>query len=223
MRARYASWLTLLATDSDYLRRALAPSYWALVPYYVGQFNDCSCSLATATMLVNALRGSIGLAPVERLVTQQALLAAVNSALWTAGVGADGGEGVTQRQMGPLLERSFAVYGVDGVAIETVPVLRPNEAAVAEFRAALRRIETSAADLLVVNFHVAPVVGHGDYGHFSPIGAYDEGRDRVLVLDVDRAWFEPYWTPVDRLVAGMATMSHIDGERRGYLRITRSL
>jgi hypothetical protein len=223
LSARYASWLTLLATDSDYLRRAPAPSYWALAPYYVGQFNDCSCSLATATMLVNALRSSVGLAPSERLVTQQALLAAVDSALWKAGVGTDGGEGITQRQMGPLLERSFAIYGVDGVAVETMPVLRLDEAALAEFRADLREIEASAANLLVVNFHVAPVVGHGDYGHFSPIGAYDEGRDRVLVLDVDRDWFEPYWTPVDRLVAGMATVSHIDGERRGYLRITRSL
>lgn len=222
MSARYASWLTLLADDSDYLRRAPAPSYWALSPHYIGQINDCSCSLATATMLVNALRGSAGLAPTEGLVTQQALLAAADSEIWTAGVGNDGGEGVTQRQMGPLLERSFAVYGLDSVAVETVPVPRPGEAALADFRAALRGIEASAANLLVVNFHVAPVVGHGDYGHFSPIGAYDEGRDRVLVLDVDRVWFEPYWTPVDRLVAGMATATGIDGEQRGYLRITRS-
>ncbi len=226
MTARYAPWLTLLSADSDYLRRAPAPGYWALSPYYVGQFNDCSCSLATATILVNAVRGSQNLGPQERLVTQDALLSAVDSEIWIAGCGADGGPGVTLGQMESLLQRSFAVYGLDGVSVEAVPVPEPSEAALARFRDALRAIERPAGHLaghlLAVNFHVGPVVGHGDYGHFSPVGAYDEARDRVLVLDVDRDWFEPYWTPTDRLLAGMATVSPIDGERRGYLRVTPS-
>ena len=36
----------------------------------------------------------------------------------------------------------------------------------------------------------------GPYQHISVIGAYDKQRARVLIMDVDRAWYVPYWAPV---------------------------
>jgi hypothetical protein len=69
---------------------------------------------------------------------------------------------------------------------------------------------------------MAAVIGEGDYGHFSPIGAFDPGRDRVLILDVYRVELEPYWVPLRRLFEGMATVSQTDGEARGYLTIRLS-
>ena len=40
---------------------------------------------------------------------------------------------------------------------------------------------------------MAAVIDRGDYGHFSPIRAYDTAHDRVLILDVYRVELGPYW------------------------------
>jgi hypothetical protein len=219
-QARYAPCLSLLAEDADYLRRASAPAYWALAPHYVGQFNETSCSVATATMLLNAARGSAGLAPGERLVEQQALLARMADPVWTAGCGGNEGHGVNLTQLRDLLARAGALYGLTG-RIEAEPVLAAEDAGDG-FRAALCTAELAPGRLLAVNFHAGGVYGHGDYGHFSPLGAYDAGRDRVLVLDVDRGSFEPFWAPVGVMLAGMATRSPIGDQPRGYLVVTLS-
>ena len=63
---------------------------------------------------------------------------------------------------------------------------------------------------------VESVIGRGDFGHFSLIGAYDAASDRVLILDVYRVELEPCWAPAERLLEGMATINCADGEPRGY-------
>ena len=53
-------------------------------------------------------------------------------------------------------------------------------------------------------------------GHFSPIAGYHSERDLVLVLDVARFKYPPYWVPLSSL---WAAMSHVDphtGLTRGY-------
>ena len=100
-----------------------------------------------------------------------------------------------------------------------VPLGQYSGEVLARFRAALRGGEAARGQFIIVNYYMATVIGRGDYGHFSPIGAYDEGRDRVLILDVYRVEFEPYWVPTERLFKGMATVSRADGEPRGYLTI----
>jgi len=66
---------------------------------------------------------------------------------------------------------------------------------------------------------MAAVIGRGDCGHFSPLGAYDAARDRVLILDVYRVELEPYWVPAVRLFEGMATINRAGGDPRGYLTV----
>ena len=55
----YAPWVTLLRDDSAYLRAAPASAFWALMPHYVGQYTESACSLATAVMVANAVRGRL--------------------------------------------------------------------------------------------------------------------------------------------------------------------
>lgn len=216
---KYAPWLTLLRDDPAHIRERPAPSYWALAPYHVGQVTDTCCSLATAVMLINAARGSAHLRHGDKLVTQEDLLAAVNDADWRFGCTDSRGHGASLREMVPIMERAYALYGIGGARVEMMQVTDAGAAA-RGFRESLAGIERSAATQLALNFDGAPVYGAADYGHFSPAAAYDEGRDRLLVLDVDRGWFEPYWVPVEVMLNAMATTSRKDGTPRGYLKVT---
>ena len=155
----------------------------------------------------------------DKLATQQDLLAAVNDAGWTFHCTDAQGHGASLREMAPIMEQAYAHYGVAGVAVEMVQVSDAGEAAVG-FRQALAAMEASAATQVALNFDGAPVYGQADYGHFSPAASYDAARDRLLVLDVDRGWYEPYWVPVDIMLTALATLSRKDGSPRGYLKVT---
>lgn len=54
-------------------------------------------------------------------------------------------------------------------------------------------------------------------GHFSPIGAFDESSDSVLVLDVARFKYSPHWLPLGALVKAMRAPDSVTGLPRGWL------
>ncbi|MGH6932623.1 MAG: phytochelatin synthase family protein [Dongiaceae bacterium] len=216
---KYGPDITLLRDDAEHLRRHPAPAYWALMPHYVRQITENACSLASATMVVNAARQRIARAAGVRHLSQQDMLAAVADPAWHAGVIPEDGRGATVRELGGLLGRTLAAYGFGAAEITTVELVEGGDGALGRFRAALRAMEDGPGRFIVANFHMAAVMGAGDYGHFSPLGAYDAIRDRALVLDVYRQDFEPYWVPVERLFAAMATAQASTGDPRGYLTV----
>lgn len=83
----------------------------------------------------------------------------------------------------------------------------------------LRANEASARDWLLLNFAASHYVGVGDYGHIAPVAAYDEALRRVLVLDPDREWYEPYWISDEVALAGMATLDADSGQPRGHVHV----
>lgn len=208
-----------LSRDRSYLNRLPPSDFWALNPYYVGQRDDVSCSLATLTMLVNAARhGSEHQAP-EPVATQGLLFDRVNSATWHRGLAANG-DGVTLDQLGELTHQSYRAFGL-AARVEVTHVARSSRQALATFRAKLQASEAnSRRDFIVLNFLARTYVGSGDYGHFAPVAAYDARRRRVLVLDPDREYYEPYWIPDTVALAGMATPDSVTAEPRGYLHVT---
>ncbi len=219
MNGKYAPWVSLLREDSGYLRTAPAPAYWALAPYYVGQITETACSLASAVMVVNAGRANMARSVGTRLITQPALLDAVGSDLWRAGVENDAGRGVGLLQLRGLLLASLRTHDIASAEVEAFPLAQHTDEAIARFRAALRACEAAPGRFVIANYYMAAVIGRGDYGHFSPIGGYDAARDRLLILDVYRVELEPYWVPAERLFEGMATINRADGEPRGYLTV----
>lgn len=219
VNGKYAPWVSLLREDSDYLRMAPAPAYWALAPYYVGQITETACSLASAVMVVNAGRADRTRSAGAKLITQPSLLNAVGSDLWRAGVATDDGHGVGLLQLQALLAASFDLHDVGSADVEAMPLSQHTAEALTRFRSVLRASEETPGRFVIANYYMGAVIGRGDYGHFSPIGAYDAARDRVLILDVYRVEFEPYWVPAERLFEGMATINRADGEPRGYLTV----
>jgi hypothetical protein len=215
---KYPSTTLPLSRESAYLRRAASPDFWSLSPYYVGQEDDVSCSLASLTMLVNAARRHAPLDSESPLTTQALLRRRVNSPVWERGL-APGGEGVTLDELARLATQSLQAFGLEArVTVTHVP--EASAQALAQLQQALRANEATADDWLLVNFLAAAYVGVGDYGHIAPVGAYDADTRRVLILDPDRAWYEPYWIPDEVALTGMATPDSVTGEPRGYLQVS---
>lgn len=73
---------------------------------------------------------------------------------------------------------------------------------------------------LIVNYW-RQSVGQQGGGHFSPVGAYDEATDRVLVLDVAKYKYPPAWVPLIALHDAMRTIDPASHRARGLVVITR--
>ena len=70
--------------------------------------------------------------------------------------------------------------------------------------------------LVAVNFHREPL-GMIGTGHMSPIGAYDNRTDRMLMLDVSRYKYPPTWIPATAMFAAMNTTDSSSGKSRGWV------
>jgi hypothetical protein len=53
----------------------------------------------------------------------------------------------------------------------------------------------------------------------APVAAYDAEKRRVLLLDPDREWYEPYWVADETLLAGLASVDPVTGRPRGLVRV----
>jgi hypothetical protein len=187
-----------ITARTDYLRAAPAPDYWKLSAFYVPQFTTSACSVASVAMAVNFARGLPEEAEAP-IVTQTALLEQVGDEAW-ADKGAEGGDGVTFEEFVAVVEESLRSYGVEGYAIEVVRPGDDSAASLAEVRRALAANEASERDLILIYFNQGVLTGDWDGPHISPIGAYDQGARQVLVMDVDREWYVPYWSPDEKLM-----------------------
>ena len=59
---------------------------------------------------------------------------------------------------------------------------------------------------LILNYTQGILTGdpEGMVGHIAAIGGYDVKRKLVLILDPDRQWYEPYWSPEDKVFEALA-------------------
>jgi hypothetical protein len=151
-------------------------------------------SLCGPTSLVNLIRSTGGVA------SQEAILDGAGAKSYFGylpkGLTLDGLADVTRRRLGA----------------ERVHVLRNLD--LAAFRAAMREANDPSRRILV-NFHRGPLFGTGG-GHHSPVGAYLESEDLVLVLDVNRA-YQPWLASTERLFEAVDTVDSSSGQKRGLL------
>ena len=56
---------------------------------------------------------------------------------------------------------------------------------------------------MLAYFNQGVLTGDWDGPHISPIGAYDGSAREVLIMDVDREWYVPYWSPDEKLLEAM--------------------
>jgi hypothetical protein len=204
-----------------YLQRHAAPDYWRLSPYYMPQETDSGCSLAAVTMLLNALRGLPAL-DKDQLVTQDGVLRAVASRRWARQT-AQGGSGVTFAALSRYLRLSLDAFHLDA----DIEVLKPADRSAAtldRLRRMLAANERTDRDIILAYFNQGVLTGSWDGPHISPIGAYDAARGDVLIMDVDRRWYIPYWASDKKVLEAMlrpapANQGTLAGETGGLVRV----
>lgn len=211
-----------LTDDHAWLAANPAPDFWALSPFVKPQFTTSACSIASVTATLNGLQGLPEWAS-QTIMTQEELLKATGNAEWAA-LSAEGGDGVTFAQLAAFTGEAVAALGLEGLAVTSWQPREATEATLAETRAWLAANEGSASDALMVYFNQGVVTGDWDGPHISVIGAYDAAADRVLILEVDQAWYVPYWTPVPVLLEAMvkptsAEHGVLEGEQGGFVRV----
>ena len=64
--------------------------YWSIAPHLIQQVTDSSCSLATAVMLLNTVRGCEGHLRHTGPVSEGSLLDTLGDEIWRAAVAQDG-------------------------------------------------------------------------------------------------------------------------------------
>jgi phytochelatin synthase len=184
-----------------YLRSAPAPDYWTLSPFYEAQRTSSDCSVASVTMAVNFLRG-LPAGAAAPIVTQSRLLAKIADAQWTDEV-AEGGSGVTFAEFVAIVNRALVVFDLQDHSVEVVRPTGDTAEALADLRRTLTRNEASDQDVVLVYFNQGVLTGDWDGPHISPIAAYDEETRQVLIMDVTREWYVPYWTADTTLLRAM--------------------
>jgi hypothetical protein len=217
-----------LSRDSSFFRNPanFAYDYWNLSSFYAPQENEADCSAAAAAMAFNALlnarreRGD-----EEKNITGQELAGKVTGVKWkalTSEAGFEGRHGLTLAQLAAAVKEGLAAYGVKDGAVASVGVSSQTAGALENFRKALAGNERDPRDVMLLHFAQDALTGApgGPYPHVSAVGAYDERTRRVLIMDVDRKWYEPYWAVDTQVFKAMAVKTKSFGPG-GYVVIKK--
>ena len=213
---RYVTGVQSIIDSHQYIQQNKALLYWKISPYYLSQLTDSSCSLASITTVINAIRSQQKLTANDQLVTQDALLNRVNDNEWRIDV-RQGGDGATLEQLKKLMKKALQVYGINGATVEVIHLSVHSKEKELALRQALIESERTAKTFVIVNFNQKFFTGGISVGYFSPIGAYDPSTKRALIMDTDRQFYEPYWVPEKLLFESMATTDNDASHYRGYL------
>jgi Phytochelatin synthase len=175
--------------------------------YFTTQDNLAYCGVASASMVLNALK--IDRPPLEhhvgfRLFDQKNLFKQEVARMIDTRVVAR--DGMTLDQLGQVL----SAYPI------TVRVTHASDTDLAACRDSLNRAIRDPDTYVVVNYDRG-AIGQESAGHISPVAAYHEGTDRYLILDVARYRYPPVWVGAQELWAAMRAVDAASGKSRGYV------
>lgn len=134
-------------------------------------------------------------------------------------------------EMFACCEGSLQVMKASGVTLEFFDRIAKQQKGIAvdtrgpgtasEFRKYLLQSATEPNTHVIVSFG-RESLGQTGIGHFSPVAGVHPDKDLVLVLDVARFKYPPYWVKIEELHAAMTGVDPESGVSRGYCVIKRS-
>ncbi|MEK7690171.1 MAG: phytochelatin synthase family protein [Bdellovibrionota bacterium] len=227
--AKYGPNATALSkrTNAQYFKSNDALDFWTLIPFYLPQTKAQQCSAANFAMVLNAAHSGKELTSGDELITIESLLSKYSDKKYEKAMSAsfvklallDRSEVVIRRLTEVLVTalKKTGLYG-EQTKVELITIEPANKAERKTlFREHLLKNEKSSDDYLILNLMQGRMTGDPEGGaHIITVGAYDETKGLVLILDPDRQWYEPYWVPEEVVFEAMADPKS-DGEKPGWI------
>lgn len=190
-----------------FMRSQYKGDYWPISRYMVMQKTLTYCGVATSTILLNALEVP---APVDRMLapyhtfTQDNIF--TDKVLKNITPGLVNFRGMTLDQWGALL-KAFPI---------SVKVVHADQLSEKQFRELAKKILNQKNVFIAINFSRQGLKEEGS-GHISPIVAYDEKSDRLLLMDTARYKYSAAWVKTQELWNAMNTQDSDAKKTRGFV------
>ncbi|CAB9521266.1 Glutathione gamma-glutamylcysteinyltransferase (Partial), partial [Seminavis robusta] len=205
-----------------------AESYWALTEQFVNQSDPAYCGVTTLLMVLNAMnidpgvrwKGGWRFYGDEDVLLQRCCLN--KERIRRVGItmeqfmilGTCHGTRITMKRPPPPAENDNNHYSDS---------MDTSSYSLQEFRKDLKETLDSQFNrensMIVTSYSRAALQQTGD-GHFSPIAAFHEPSDHVLILDVARFKYPPYWVSVKELYESMQPVDEATQLPRGWYVMT---
>jgi hypothetical protein len=219
-KPKYGKTTIPLSEDSSYFRGATKTDFWKLIGYYVPQHNDKACGVASSIMVLNALFAKDRNTAAGSNVDVEEIFKL--SPAYKKNVGVKG-KGFQLDELGETLTKLLESQpgGPYTVTVERFNG-KDSKAELKRLDKMLSANEKNPNDFILVNVLQSVLTGdpEGNVGHLAPIGAYDARKKRVLILDPDRKYYQPYWVPYEKLFDAMNTTDPGAGHARGLISIS---
>ena len=206
-KPKYVSTTLRISKHHDYFQKNKAPDFWALIPYYVHQQDGSACGIASTTILLNAARVHQILTASDKLITQKALVEKIK---------VNYSKGLNLDQLADAVRKGMAEYQIKA-SVEAIHS-DGTTSQLKKIRDLLVKNEKGDRDFILANFHQTSFTGDPEgVGHISPIGAFDSKNNHVLIMDVDREYYEPYWVSFETFMKGIDTTDSSNTQKRGIV------
>ncbi len=195
------------AQGGDLLAGAEAAGHLPLSEHFAGQSHPAYCGVASAVIILNALRvpapSSSGSFDQRNVFDDNAEMVVARSAVEQRGMSLD--------ELGGLLRSHGVKAEVHHVADGDIDSFRRDAIA-----------HLGAPDRYMVVNYLRATLGQKGGGHISPLAAYHAPADRLLLLDVSRDKYPPLWVTTQALFTAMNTLVPRNMNRsRGYVSVSR--
>lgn len=114
---------------------------------------------------------------------------------------------------GMSLDQLAQILGTYPVKVSRVYAASTN---VSNFREVLKKQLSGSSEFILVNY-LRKALGQESGGHISPVGAFNEKEDLVLVLDVSNYKYPWVWVKIEDLFRAMASTDEGAESSRGYV------
>ncbi|GAA5958325.1 hypothetical protein JCM3765_004792 [Sporobolomyces pararoseus] len=192
------------------LREDNLNSYFLLSQHFLTQNEPAYCALGTLAMILNALEMDpqrVWKGPWR--FYDQDMLDCCRPLSDIAQVG------LTLAEFSCLSRCNGLRARVQSPSVVGSPTTESRHSALEQFRNDLKKA-SKGPEIMAISYS-RKVLGQTGTGHFSPVGAYSEKDDKLLILDVARFKYPSYWISTELAYDSMVPIDDATGQPRGYV------
>ncbi len=217
--------------------------FYRLAHYFQPQINPLYCGIATSVIILNALRAEKNAIPSQKKMevktpkvwggkkilfpsySQLTFLNAETDKVKPRDIinldNVKHEEDLSEKDFDPglSLEELKQILEQYGLKVKINHASQKSKAGIKTFGKAVTTTLNDANTFIIANFKGSRIGGKTN-GHISPLAAYDENSDSVLILDVAGHKNSWYWAPLEHLYRAM--MPDEQGVCRGWLIVSNA-